>query len=555
MQIIIPMSGFGKRFVDAGYKKPKPLIEVDGKPIIGHVIDMFKGEKDFIFICNRFHLENTNMRETLKKYCPSGRIIDIEEHKLGPIYAVSKIYDLISDQEETIVNYCDFTCYWDYLYFKCWVSENALDGCIPAYRGFHPHSLNDNNYAFISENQGRMKAIQEKKPFTLDKTKEFASSGTYYFAKGLYLKKYFSKVLEKKIKVNNEYYCSVAYNFMVEDGLSIGIYELQHFMQWGTPEDLREYKYYSNIFKNLINKKYNNNEKISKQKSVVLIPAAGRGSRFKKMGYKVEKPFLKVSEDYLIIQSTNSLPKGDKYIFITLMEHYKKYNLNNLIKNKFESSFIVNLNKVTTGQASTCLEAENYLNKNDFLTISACDHAVLYDSDKYQNLVNDEDIDIIVWAKRGHIGAVKNPDMYGWILEKNGNIEGVSVKKELGDPINDPIMIGTFTFKKSNIFISSVNSMLKRNGKINGEFYIDSCIEDAIKLGYKCKIFLVDSYICWGTPDDMKIFEYWQSCFHKWDSHPYTWNKDIMNKSNTKSPKSLYKFIPDKLLTQKYENF
>ena len=52
MQIVIPMSGFGKRFRRAGYSVPKPLIEVDGKPIIQYVIEMFPGEENFIFICN-----------------------------------------------------------------------------------------------------------------------------------------------------------------------------------------------------------------------------------------------------------------------------------------------------------------------------------------------------------------------------------------------------------------------------------------------------------------------------------------------------------------------
>ena len=52
MQIVIPMSGFGERFRRAGYSVPKPLIEVEGKPMIGHVIDMFPGETDFVFICN-----------------------------------------------------------------------------------------------------------------------------------------------------------------------------------------------------------------------------------------------------------------------------------------------------------------------------------------------------------------------------------------------------------------------------------------------------------------------------------------------------------------------
>jgi len=79
MQIVIPMSGFGERFRRAGYKVPKPLIEVDGKPIIGHVIDMFPGEKDFIFICNQDHLSNPDYRmaEILSELCPTGRIIGI----------------------------------------------------------------------------------------------------------------------------------------------------------------------------------------------------------------------------------------------------------------------------------------------------------------------------------------------------------------------------------------------------------------------------------------------------------------------------------------------
>ena len=56
MHIIIPMSGIGKRFIDAGYTDPKPLIVVDGKPIIEHVCNLFPGENKFTFICNAKHL-------------------------------------------------------------------------------------------------------------------------------------------------------------------------------------------------------------------------------------------------------------------------------------------------------------------------------------------------------------------------------------------------------------------------------------------------------------------------------------------------------------------
>ena len=148
------MSGKGERFRKAGYLNPKPLIEINNKPIIAHVLDMFPGEKDVTFICNREHIETTNMEASLKKYCPTGKVVVIEPHKLGPVYAVSKIFDLIDEKKPTIVNYCDFSCYWNYEYFKKWLLKFNPDGCIPAYKGFHPHSLSGNNYAFIKENNG-----------------------------------------------------------------------------------------------------------------------------------------------------------------------------------------------------------------------------------------------------------------------------------------------------------------------------------------------------------------------------------------------------------------
>lgn len=127
MQIIIPMSGFGERFRRAGYTVPKPLIEIDGKPIIAHVIDMFPGETDLIFICNQDHLDNPayRMAEILRHYCPTGLIVGIAPHKLGPIHAVRQVAHMIDPDRPVVVNYCDFTCYWDWANFKNFVKTTA----------------------------------------------------------------------------------------------------------------------------------------------------------------------------------------------------------------------------------------------------------------------------------------------------------------------------------------------------------------------------------------------------------------------------------------------
>ena len=168
MKIIIPMSGFGERFRKAGYSVPKPLIEVDGKPIIGHVIDMFPGETDFLFICNQDHLDEPayRMKEILLQYCPTGTIVGIEAHKLGPIHAVLQVADQLDPEQPVIVNYCDFACYWDWADFRLFVQETGCTRCIPAYKGFHPHTLGSTNYAYMREADGWVQDIQEKQPYT-----------------------------------------------------------------------------------------------------------------------------------------------------------------------------------------------------------------------------------------------------------------------------------------------------------------------------------------------------------------------------------------------------
>ncbi len=520
------MSGFGERFRRAGYSIPKPLIQIDDKPIISHVIDLFPGESNFIFICNKEHILTSPMLDILNKYCPDGRIVTIDPHKKGPVYAVSQAFDIINNDEPAIINYCDFTCYWDYRDFKSRVLSSEVAGSIPSYKGFHPHSLGTTNYAYLRAENNLLIEIQEKKPFTNNRMDEYASSGTYYFASGSYLKKYCQSLIDQDITVGGEFYCSLVYNLMVQDGLRVGVHEIEHFMQWGTPEDVEEYLRWSDTFKALSNKEYLHPQTTD---GSLLIPMAGKGSRFKDLGYSTPKPLIQVSSKPMVIQALQSLPSNTNNIFVCLDEHERKYQLRSTL-NSFKSDVsVVLLEKVSDGQATSALAGLQYTEPDKPITISACDHAVLYKYSEYQNFLRDSNVDIIVWTTRGHPGAIRNPEMYGWVIEEQGYISDVSVKKKISDPRTDQIIIGTFTFKNPTIFNNCVSSLKKRSCQVNGEFYIDSCISDAIKLGYKCRILPVDYYVCWGTPDDLKTFQYWQSCFSKWHSHPYSIDLDIWN--------------------------
>jgi NDP-sugar pyrophosphorylase family protein len=250
MQIIIPMTGYGSRFVSAGYTDLKPFIKVLGHPIIEWIVKkMYAGEDNIMFICRKEHLENiADMRQKLIEICPTARIYEIDNWvKLGPVYDVLQASDAIDDEEPVIVNYCDFFMTWDYEQFLKDVIANNCEGAIPCYTGFHPHLIpRDNLYASCkTDAEGNLLEIKEKFSFENDKTKAKHSPGVYYFKKGNIMKKYFSQFVNSDEKINGEFYCSLPYNLMVRDGLKVWCpTNVEFFCQWGTPEDLREFEFW-----------------------------------------------------------------------------------------------------------------------------------------------------------------------------------------------------------------------------------------------------------------------------------------------------------------------
>lgn len=529
MQIIIPMSGFGERFRRAGYSLPKPLIPIDGKPIVAHVIDMFPGEADFVFICNQDHLDHPDyaMAATLTRYCPTGQIVGIPSHKLGPVHAVRQIEHLIKDDEPVIVNYCDFTCYWDWQNFKEFTARTNCAGAVPAYKGFHPHTLGSTNYAYMREQDGWMLDIQEKRPFTPNRMEEFASSGTYFFRDGALMKRAFKETVDLQLNVNGEFYVSLAYLPLLKRSLPVAVYPLQHFMQWGTPQDVAEYNGWSTAFRALVAPK----QPPIAPKGNVVMPMAGLGQRFANEGYAETKPLIPVSGRPMVVQAAHDLPPSNHQAFVLRRDMPGHGAISAELAATYPGAVISTIEKVTEGQACTAkigLDAlqEAIADVSGPLTFAACDNGMLYDAQAFDRCLEASDIDVIVWAARGHANAIRHPEMFGWIDLSDGRIRAISVKQPLKSPETDAIVVGNFTFKRAEDFRRVVARLLARDGRINGEFYLDSAINDAIALGLNCHAFVIDNLLSWGTPNDLRTFEYWQSCLHKWPSHPYRLEND-----------------------------
>lgn len=247
MKVIVPMAGTGDRFIAKGYSDPKPLICVNGKRIIAYILDMYKKEDEFVFICNEEHLMQTNMREILMNLAPHSKIISIPKHKLGPVHTAMAALSEIDDEEEVIISYCDNPFLWEYEKFKDYVKAKNLDGCILTHTGFHPHTLSSTKMAFIKMKDELVEEVQEKKSYTKNPMNENASTGVYYFRRGDIVKKYFSEQIELGKSHNGEYYVTLTYNLLIRDGLKVGCYDTQFVTVFGTPEEVENFEAWAKI--------------------------------------------------------------------------------------------------------------------------------------------------------------------------------------------------------------------------------------------------------------------------------------------------------------------
>ncbi len=533
MNVIIPMTGYGSRFVAAGYQELKPFIRVMGRPVIEWIVkDMYPADVNIIFVCRGEHLmKDASMRERLLLLAPEAKIVSIEDWvKKGPVYDVLRGYrellaqQAIDAQEPCIINYCDFYMQWDYAAFAKEAAERGCDGAVPCYSGFHPNLLPEKNYyaSCLTDAQDDLIEIREKYSFEKDKTKAKHSPGVYYFASGAVMEKYCQILTEhEECAINGEYYASLPYNFMVQDGLKVWVpVNVEYFCQWGTPEDMQEFVYWTDLIRKSEAAQHTGGAESpgaeEEMQGRILIPMAGAGQRFADAGYTVHKPAIMTvdratgQEKPMVVCATKDLPgvaaDGSNVIYVDRNFHQTD-GVEDAIRAWYPQAAFITVDHLTEGQACTCMLAEPYLDPEQPLLIAGCDNGMDIDRDAFDALT--KECDCIVFTYRHNEAVLANPNAYGWMIaDADGNITGTSIKKAISDrPMEDPAVVATFWFRRAAVFIEATKKMIAENDRINGEFYVDQTVKHVLDLGYRAKIFDIDRYVGWGTPADYEGYQ------------------------------------------------
>lgn len=522
------MTGYGSRFVAAGYRELKPFIPVMGKPVIEWIVKgMYPEDVQFIFVCRGEHLRNDpSMKGKLLALAPGAIIVTIEDWvKKGPVYDVLRAYRALCAAEGfhredgCIINYCDFYMTWDFQMFAREATARDCDGAVPCYTGFHPNLLPQNNFyaSCLTDAEDNLVEIREKYSFGQDKTKAKHSPGVYYFKNGAVMEKYCQILTEhEECAINGEYYASLPYNFMVEDGLKVWVpTDVPYFCQWGTPEDMREFVYWTDL---ILHIKGHTAERAPKQcrNGKILIPMAGAGQRFADAGYRVHKPAIPTIDRYdgtekpMVVCATKDLPgvaaDGSNVIYVDRTFH-REDGVEDAIRAYYEKAQFITIDRLTEGQACTCMLAKDYLDPEEELLIAGCDNGMDIDRAAFEE--TKRACDCIVFTYRHNEAVLKNPNAYGWMLtDEAGNITGTSIKKAISDtPMENPAVVATFWFRKAKVFFDATEKMIRENDRINGEFYVDQTVKHVIDLGYRAKIFDINRYVGWGTPADYEGYQ------------------------------------------------
>lgn len=233
----------------------------------------------------------------------------------------------------------------------------------------------------------------------------------------------------------------------------------------------------------------------------IVIPMAGRGSRFAQAGYEMPKPLIDVGGQPMIDVVIDNIRPAvpHRFIFICLQEHLDRYDLENHLKAKSPGCEVVPVREVTEGAACTVLLSERLINEEDSLMIANSDQYVVGKIDAYLNRLSGND---------GLIMTMKANDSK-WSYIKYNEYGYVTMVREK-EVISDEATVGIYNFAHGRDFVYYAKKMIAADIRVNGEFYVapvyNMMIEDGKKIAYYNVGNVEGGMYGLGTPDDLKIY-------------------------------------------------
>ncbi len=236
MNIVIPMAGYGSRFIKAGFVKPKPFIDILGKAMIMRVLENLRyKDAKYILIAQKDHLESEKELIHRIKDDFNVQFIAIDRHTEGTVCTILYARKYINNNQPLLLANSDQIVDIDIADFVKDSSKRRLNGSILTFVDKEKNP----KWSFVNLKDDEVIEVKEKEAIS-----EFATVGIYFFSKGSCFVDSAIDMIIANDRVNNEFYTCPVYNYAIKNGARIGVYNINYNQMHGlgTPEDLEKYK-------------------------------------------------------------------------------------------------------------------------------------------------------------------------------------------------------------------------------------------------------------------------------------------------------------------------
>lgn len=235
----------------------------------------------------------------------------------------------------------------------------------------------------------------------------------------------------------------------------------------------------------------------------IVVPMAGRGSRFAKEGYELPKPLIDVNGKRMIEVVINNLKPRCKhrFIFVCQNEHIEKYNLHQVFESICEDFEVVGIDGITEGAAITVLKAREYFDNANPMMIANSDQWVDVDINEYLTDMDERNLD-------GSMLTMKAKDSK-WSYAKVDHDKMVTevVEKVV---VSDEATVGIYNFRNGSEFCKYADFMVDKNIRSGGEFYVAPVYTFMAGANKKIGIYNIGEEALGmyglGIPTDLKLF-------------------------------------------------
>jgi NDP-sugar pyrophosphorylase family protein len=236
----------------------------------------------------------------------------------------------------------------------------------------------------------------------------------------------------------------------------------------------------------------------------IVIPMAGRGSRFVKEGFTLPKPLIPVHGAEMIrVVIENIKPAGEhRFIFLCLAEHIEYYGIDEKLKSMVDDATVISIDTVTEGAACTVLLSKEYINTSAPLMIANSDQWIDIDINDYLKAMAEQKKDGFIMTMRA------NDPKWSYIRLDGDNRITEVVEKQV---VSNEATVGIYNYARGSDFVKAAESMIKKNLRVNGEFYVapayNEMIAEGMDIGYYNAGKESDGMYGMGIPSDLKLFE------------------------------------------------